>query len=65
MVDTLTAKKAWYTSKTIWAAAVAAIIAVYNTLAPQFGWPVIPDLVYTILAALGIYSRVSATQKIG
>jgi hypothetical protein len=63
--------KKWYQSKTIWSGIITILIAVYNTIQPllaqYFGivLPVIPDWVYTILGALGIYGRVSADKKIG
>jgi fucose permease len=62
--------KVWWKSKTIWAAIVTALIAIYNvvgaTLAPVFGFslPIIPDWVFAFLGALGIYARVSATTTI-
>jgi len=63
--------KKWYQSKTIWSGIITILIAVYNAIQPllaqYFGivLPVIPDWVYTILGALGIYGRVSADKKIG
>jgi len=63
--------KKWYESKTIWSGIIAILIAVYNTIQPllaqHFGinLPVIPNWVYTILGALGIYGRMSADKKIG
>ena len=56
--------KKWWASKTVWASVVTALIAAYNVLAPTFGWPSIPEFVYGVLAALGIYSRVTATTTI-
>ena len=75
MVDTqLTGKLAWYKSKTIWAAVATGIVGVYEVLIPiltQFG-VTLPSLnsgllatILSILSALGIYSRNTATQKIG
>lgn len=57
--------KKWYASKTIWAGVVAIIIAGYNTGAAQFGWPAVPEWVYTLLGAVGIYGRVNANKTIG
>lgn len=63
--------KKWYQSKTIWSGIITILITVYNTIQPllaqYFGikLPVIPDWVYTILGALGIYGRVVANKKIG
>lgn len=63
--------KKWYQSKGVWTGIVTVIVGAYETtkvaLAPQFGWtlPDIPPLAYTILGALGIYSRAVANTKIG
>jgi hypothetical protein len=62
--------KKWYESKTIWSGIIVIFTAVYNTVRPPleqyFGvyLPEIPDWVYTILGALGIYGRVVANKKI-
>jgi hypothetical protein len=56
--------KNWWKSKQIWAWIVAGVIGMYNV--NPFGWPVIPDFVYGILAAFGVYNRVNSTPtKIG
>lgn len=63
--------KPWYQSKTIWSGLVAALIGIYNVVAttalPAFGHnlPAIPDFVFTILGAIGVYSRTQADTKIG
>lgn len=56
--------KPWYTSKAVWTGIVAAVIALYNTLSPSLGWPSIPEYVFGILAALGIYTRVVANTTL-
>lgn len=62
--------KKWYLSKGVWNGIVTFLIASYEvfgqTVAPQFGItiPAIPSLVFVILGALGIYSRVSAKTVI-
>ena len=67
LVDT----KKWYQSKSILNAIVIVIIGTYETvrmsLAPQFNWniPAIPEFVYVILGAIGIYTRKIADTKIG
>ena len=53
--------KKWYLSKTVWAGVIAVAIAAYNTAATQFGLPAIPEFVYGILGALGVYGRTTAT----
>lgn len=56
--------KKWYLSKTVWAGVVAVVIAAYNSASVQFGLPAIPDFVYGILGALGVWGRASATSVI-
>lgn len=57
--------KPWYMSKTIWACIVTIILSAYNTASGTFHLPIIPEFVYAILGALGIYSRNTTTTKIG
>ena len=57
--------KRWYLSRAVWAGVLAVLIAAYNTAVTQFGLPPIPDFVYGILGALGIYGRTAATQRVG
>ena len=57
-------KKKWYQSKTVWSSVVAVVLAAYNSASAQFGLPAVPEFVYGVLAAFGIYSRVTATTKI-
>jgi hypothetical protein len=56
--------KKWYLSKAVWAGVVAVIVTAYNTASAQFGLPAIPEFVFGILAAFGVYSRVTATTVI-
>ena len=68
--------KKWYASKTIWSGIIAVLIVVYNgvqvAMAAQCGIegsfcvniPAIPEFVFGILAALGIYSRSVAKTEI-
>lgn len=57
--------KAWYKSKTVIAGVLAGVIGIYNTLSTAKNWPPIPDFVYTLLGAMGVYGRVTAETKIG
>lgn len=57
--------KPWYQSKNIWAAVVTAVVGLYMSLAPQFHFPAIPEWIFTLLGAVGVYTRVTATDKIG
>lgn len=56
--------KKWYLSKTVWSGIISVIIVAYNATSITFGVPAIPEYVFGILAALGIYSRVNATTVI-
>lgn len=62
--------KHWWESKTIWSGVLAVGIAVYNALGQpvlehfHVTLPMIPDFVYGILAAFGIYGRKAATSVI-
>lgn len=56
--------KPWYQSKTIYSAGIGALLGVYNMIAPHNGLPAVPDYVYTILGAAGVYYRCNATDKI-
>lgn len=68
--------KEWYKSKAIIAGIIGILLSVYETVANQlaaqcgiegslcFVLPVIPDFVYGMLAAVGVYGRKIATTKI-
>ena len=61
--------KNWWESKTIWSGIIAVLVAIYNVwLANQstFGvnLPPIPNYVFAILGAFGIYTRANATTVI-
>jgi uncharacterized membrane protein len=58
--------KPWYQSKTIWAGVIGLLIVVYNAVEANLGikLPTIPEYVFGILAAFGIYGRVGATTSI-
>jgi hypothetical protein len=51
-------KKEWYKSKTIWTAIVVCVVSV----AGEFGF-VIPESVFGVLAALGLYGVRDAVDK--
>jgi hypothetical protein len=57
--------KKWYLSKNIWGSIVTGMVSIYIGVAAQTGWPQIPEWIITILAAIGVYTRVNATDKIG
>ena len=57
-------QKAWYLSKGIWTGIITAVIGAYLSLAPQFGWPNIPEFVFVILGAMGVYTRATVASTI-
>jgi hypothetical protein len=57
--------KPWYQSKNIWTCIISGVVATYIAVAAQVGWPSIPEWIITILSAIGVYTRVNATEKIG
>jgi len=61
----MTKSKPWYLSKTVWAGVVAVAIAAYNAISANFGTPPIPDWVFGVLGALGVYGRATASTRLG
>lgn len=55
----MTNKKPWYKSKAIWVAVIAGVIGVVQA----FGVP-IPECVYVILGAFGLYSLRKAKTEV-
>lgn len=56
--------KPWYQSKGVWVGVVSVVLAAYGTAAVQFNLPHIPEWIFSLLGAAGIYSRVTADTKI-
>lgn len=56
--------KPWYKSKGIWTGIVAGLVGGYNGLAPSFQWPPIPDFVFVLFGAMGVYTRATADKAI-
>lgn len=57
--------KPWYQSVTIWSSIVSGIVGTYISLiAGGAHLPAIPGWVITILSAVGVYGRATATEKI-
>ena len=56
--------KVWYKSKAIWTGIVAVLVAAYNSACVSFGLPIIPEYVFAILGAFGVYTRATATTVI-
>lgn len=57
--------KKWWQSKGIWTGVVTVLLAAYAAASAQFKLPPIPDWIFAILGAIGVYSRATATTKIG
>ena len=61
-------KKDWYKSKTVWAAIITAVVGAAQTICLQFDFNLLANpvagAVLSILGALGIYGRVSATTSL-
>lgn len=57
--------KPWYKSKTVWSGIVAIGVAAYNAASANFGVPPIPEFVFMMLGALGVYGRTTASTKLG
>jgi hypothetical protein len=60
-------KKPWWQSKTIWAAVLTALLGAYGQIDASLNdqLPNIPDWVFVVLAAFGLYGRVVATKQVG
>lgn len=56
--------KPWYKSKGVWTGVAAGLVGAYNSAAPHFQLPPIPDFVYVLLSAGGVYSRATATTQL-
>lgn len=56
--------KNWWQSKTVWAAIIAVIVTAYNAIAPYQKWPEIPEAVYALLGAFGLYGIRTANTTI-
>jgi len=68
--------KKWYMSKAIWAGLFGVLVAVYNALTGSLAAgceiegqlcivvPAIPEWIFGILAAFGVYGRGTAATKI-
>lgn len=56
--------KKWFQSRTVWTGVVGGLLAIYGSLAPGLNLPHIPEWIFALLSGLGIYTRISATDKI-
>jgi hypothetical protein len=59
-------KKVFWKSKTFWATFLTVVITGYNTLGVEYlGAPKLPDFVYAVLGAFGLWGRTQATEPLG
>ena len=56
--------KSMLASKTFYATLIAALVAIYNILAPGQKWPAIPNEVFAILGAFGLWGVRTADSTI-
>jgi len=62
--------KPWYQSKTVWATLLTTLCGIYEIVStylfPGLGksLPAVPDMVYVLLGALGLYGRIAVTKTI-
>lgn len=62
---TMDDSKHWYQSKSIWAGVVAVLVGLYNSVGANLhALPPIPDWVFSLLGAVGIYGRAVADKTI-
>ncbi len=59
-------KKEFWKSKGFWGAVVTVLVVAYNTIGVNhFKTPELPEFVYSLLAAFGLYARVVADSPLG
>lgn len=56
--------KKWYLSKGIWTGVVTGLLGIYVSLVPQLHLPAVPEWIFALLGALGVYSRATATTTV-
>lgn len=60
--------KKWYTSKTIWAGIITAVVGAAQAICLQFGFDLLANpiagVILTLLGALGVYGRATATTTL-
>ena len=56
--------KKWYLSKGVWTGVVTGLLGIYAALQPVTHLPVVPEWLFALLGAMGIYTRVTATKTI-
>ncbi len=66
----LVENKKWWTSKTVWSDVLTVVVGLWGVLQPvlvDYGvnLPTIPPVLLTLLGAMGIHGRVTATKTIG
>lgn len=62
---TMDGTKKWYTSKNLWSCVISGLLGTYLALIQQgVHLPEIPAWILTLLGAVGVYSRATATEKL-
>jgi len=56
--------KKWFQSKTVWTAVVGGLLSIYTAIGTIHPLPVIPEWIYTLLGAIGLYGLRTADSKI-
>ena len=56
--------KKWYQSKGVWTGVLTVLLAAYGSAAVQFNLPHVPEWIFTLLGAAGIYARATADSKL-
>ena len=57
--------KAFWKSTGFWGTILTVALTVYNGLKGQFGWPDVPEWLYGVFGAVGLYGRATATAPLG
>lgn len=60
----MTKYKSLLASKTFWASLIAALVGIYNIVAPGQKWPAIPNEVFAVLGAFGLWGVRTADSTI-
>lgn len=70
MAEEMEGSKKWYKSKALWTGVITVLLGLYTGIdeyvAPQAGFdlPTIPEFVFVLLGAMGIYTRATATKTL-
>ena len=62
--DSKMESKPWYQSKGIWTSIIGGLLGVYGAVSAIHPLPPVPEFVYTLLGALGLYTLRTANTTI-